>query len=777
MKQSWGKARIGAITIVGAATLVIAAIILNNPRLVQAQLAQLSSPAPNHIALGGSNSAQTGSQQLVRPRTALHPVLPSNSPIPISGTWVPLNHQPSFSPESTFVLTDGRILAQDANLTNIGWWTFKPDNTGSYINGQWTKVASPSTCPNGYPGQSASTTYSPLYYGSAVLPDGRFVMIGGEYNYNYNYPTGGSGNKVSNEVWTDQGAIYDPVANSWTCITSPTGWIQIGDAQTAVLKDGTFLIANPFSNAVDTLDVTTSPPTFNPPFTPSGKPGDNSNDEEGWELLPDGSVLVLEVNDPSAEATDTPAFAYDPASQEWDSAGIAPDPLVFTSIGEIGPALLRPDGTVFAEGATGFNDVYDTLTGTWSGGPSFPTITESYSAGMCNLVDVTEQFAAVDAPSVLLPDGNVLAAVSPYDTTPHCAWITPTEFFEFDGTNLTKVNAPPNAPNDVSYNGRLLDLPNGQIMWTDGTGDVEIYEPSGTYNSAWAPTITSAPIQVAVSGTNYTLAGTQFNGLSQAVSYGDDYQGATNYPLVRITNNASGHVTYARTHNHSTMGIVTGSEIVSTEFDVPAGIETGPSTLVVVANGIPSQPVHLLVGNVIVNDLVVVPGSERVQLAHGSDPMTDQLNMAFTFTDNGNPAPPTCNDGNNALNSLEVTLEEGTCAALPGTGESVGLAFVQHVVRHLTYGTDYYVAPGAGGAEVSARMVALPAPGGTCGEWTLNLELSDLDLAFHDLSGVNPFALVLEDGNGNLGCFDVNNAVVGNQIDPPGRTVRRGVRR
>ena len=112
------------------------------------------------------------------------------------------------------MLTDGRVLVQDGNLTDVGWWTLTPDNTGSYINGTWSQVASPPDCPNGYPGASADTVYSPLYYASAVLPDGRFVMIGGEYNYNYDYYR----NNGSGEVWTDQGAIYDPVANSWTCI-------------------------------------------------------------------------------------------------------------------------------------------------------------------------------------------------------------------------------------------------------------------------------------------------------------------------------------------------------------------------------------------------------------------------------------------------------------------------------------------------------------------------------------------------------------------------------
>ena len=49
------------------------------------------------------------------------------------------------------------------------------------------------------------------------------------------------------------------------------------------------------------------------------------------------------------------------------------------------------------------------------------------------------------------------------------------------------------------------------------------------------------------------------NGFSQAAAYGDELSAATNYPLVRITNTASGHVVYARTHNHSTMGVATES--------------------------------------------------------------------------------------------------------------------------------------------------------------------------------------------------------------------------
>ena len=91
------------------------------------------------------------------------------------------------------------------------------------------------------------------------------------------------------------------------------------------------------------------------------------------------------------------------------------------------------------------------------------------------------------------------------------------------------------------------------------------------------------------------MTGTQFNGLSEAASYGDELNAATNYPLVRITNTASGHVVYARTHGY-TIGVATAATPVTTLFDVPANAETGASTLVVVANGIASAPVNVTVG-------------------------------------------------------------------------------------------------------------------------------------------------------------------------------------
>ena len=186
--------------------------------------------------------------------------------------------------------------------------------------------------------------------------------------------------------------------------------------------------------------------------------------------------------------------------------------------------------------------------------------------------------------------------------------------FEFDGTNLNAVPGPSGCM-------ALLPLPNGQISCSL----TFLYTPPGSPNPAWAPSIAVAPGEVQP-GQTYTITGTQFNGLSQAVGFGDDYQGATNYPLVRIANKSTGHLFYCRTHHHSSMAVATGTAVVSTEFDVPASVETGASTLEVVVNGIASNAV----------DLIVSATPVGVPIVSGLSPATAGAgSAAFTLTVNG----------------------------------------------------------------------------------------------------------------------------------------------
>jgi hypothetical protein len=478
----------------------------------------------------------------------------------------------SFFPTNPLLLTDGTVIAHAAGSAD--WYRLTPDINGSYVNGTWSQIASLPVI-NG-------TQYAPLYFASAVLPDGRVIIMGGEYN-------GGV------EDHTNAGAIYDPVADSWTAVSPPTGaaWFAIGDSQGTVLADGTFLLAaccagSPTADAL--FDATTLS------WTATGGPSNSYSysyqDEQGYELLPSGNVLTIDIWDGYPTANTTNAEQYDPASGTWISAGNTLVPLADPykcGNWEIGPAVMRPDGTLVAFGGnTGCKGVpkpdptaiYDTADGTWSAGRNIPALCGTGGTTSCSLAD---------APAALLPDGNILFAASAG------AGSQPTHFFEYASADTIKQVADTVfcANEEPAYAVNFLVLPNGQILATDLCDAPEFYTPAGSPKPSWVPVITSHPKKV-TPGDSYTISGTQFNGLSQGAYYGDDVQGATNYPIVRITNVATSHVFYARTANHSTMSIAPGTT-GSTTFTVPATIETGTSDLVVIANGIASKHVTITV--------------------------------------------------------------------------------------------------------------------------------------------------------------------------------------
>jgi hypothetical protein len=152
----------------------------------------------------------------------------------------------------------------------------------------------------------------------------------------------------------------------------------------------------------------------------------------------------------------------------------------------------------------------------------------------------------------------------------------------------------PNAPNDTSFATRFLALPNGQALFDDGSNQMLVYNAGGTPKPSWRPSISQISSTHLAPGSTYRLAGSQLAGLDQGAAYGDDSQNNTNFPLVRITNSATGVVTYARTTNWSSVSIAAGARS-STQFTLPAGTPAGQSTLVVVANGIASPPVKVTV--------------------------------------------------------------------------------------------------------------------------------------------------------------------------------------
>jgi hypothetical protein len=176
-------------------------------------------------------------------------------------------------------------------------------------------------------------------------------------------------------------------------------------------------------------------------------------------------------------------------------------------------------------------------------------------------------------------------------------WGGPTSFYDIDATTdpmtVTTVGAPTNNFSSP-FEGRMLILPSGEVVYGQGVSTTLAYRSVPVTATLPPPTITLSPA-AAAAGTTITISGTLFNGVSQTAMYGDDAQQATNYPLVRVTNVATNAVTYARTFNHSTMGVATGSAVVSTQVALPAGLANGAYRMVVVANGIPSAAVALTI--------------------------------------------------------------------------------------------------------------------------------------------------------------------------------------
>jgi hypothetical protein len=341
----------------------------------------------------------------------------------------------------------------------------------------------------------------------------------------------------------------------------------IGDASSAVLADGSWFVgACCDGNSGAALATGTA---LHWKSTGTGKA--DGYDEEAFTLLPNGKVLTVDLGIPKSSEL------YDETTGAWTPAGNTVVDFSNNACYEIGPSVLRPDGTVLQVGANTHNAVYNSITGVWKKAPDTPGL------------------ASTDGPASILPSGNVLVEVAPYITGSEC-YGHGAVFYEWNGTKFLPVPGPASGTDYPTFITRMLALPNGQIMLTNYSGDVEFYSASGGPKAAWAPTITKiSSKKIKQNGLGFLLTGTQFNGFSQGAAYGDDFQNATNYPLVRITNNATGHVFYCRTYNHSSMGVATGSTVVTTHFGTPAGIELGASQLVVVANGIPSAPLAVTI--------------------------------------------------------------------------------------------------------------------------------------------------------------------------------------
>jgi hypothetical protein len=462
-------------------------------------------------------------------------------------SWTPVNAAP-IAVGPLLQLRDGRILAHSDQEGNANsWYILTPDAKGNYANGTWSGP---------YNMQSG---YAPFFFSSGVLLDGKTILTeGGEYN-----------NGQSD--WTTLGSLgtLTPWAGiSWVANTPPTGWGTIGDAQSILLQNGQYLQSN---------CCTKQTAFYAGPNTWTAGPSVLAvrNDESGYTAMPNGSVLMVDVQTNSNCGNSTKSTEYlAPPYTAWACGPQTTQQLWQQSDQELGSAVLfypssnHPQGGVFQYGGNVVaTNVLDVASNTWATGPTLNNMDQA------------------DGPGALEPNGLVMEQVSPGLFNAGC------QFQEFDpvaGTLTATVN---NAycPGDSSYVGHLMIFPTGQIGSVDYGTTIYLYNPKAGVVSGVAPTIIPATNAYLGGSKNNTLYGIQLNGLSGNNAYGDDYQMATNYPLIRFTD-SNNNVWYGFTHDDSSHSIAPGT-ISYTKFDLNPAMPPGTYTMQVVTNGIASNSV------------------------------------------------------------------------------------------------------------------------------------------------------------------------------------------
>jgi hypothetical protein len=491
------------------------------------------------------------------------------------GSWQQItNAPPTTYPGLMLLLPDGSVMVQING--GVQWARLTPDKYGHYLNGNWST----------YNSMHDSRTF----YSSDVLQDGSVFVAGGE---------AGSGGSTAE--------IFNPQANggagSWTRINPPSSLFNTNPPNSAAFLDSDSILLSDGTVLVTAVEVGTNHWSllYNPAANSwADALGDalNWQDEAVWVKLPDDSILTI---DPLPNASVNTTERYIPSLKKWIADKETPRGY-FSGDTEIGSAFMMADGRALFFGGNGHTVYYtptgNTNLGSWKPGPDMPyyngTITyfnaasQSFQPTNYNGFMVTQ-----DTPSAMLNNGKILCQLS-FD-----GFFAENIFYEYDPsvTNFVPARSPtsstPGAPffpaSQKPADTYMLDLPDGTVIYNDSL-NFYLYTPDGSPLPAGRPTIASLAWNPDGS---LHLTGTLFNGISQGVSYNDDAQMDSNYPLVRFTD-TGGDVYFGRTYNWSSTSVQTGGRIVTTECQLPAQVFNNglaSYSIQVVANGNASAPV------------------------------------------------------------------------------------------------------------------------------------------------------------------------------------------
>ena len=427
---------------------------------------------------------------------------------------------------------DNALLMTDGSILcgdgGSTWRKYTPDSSGNYANGTWTTVA--------------STTYTRRFFSSQVLNNGNLYVAGGEYGTGQNFAE-----------------LYNFTANSWSVISQPGG-AHYSDAVSITLPNGNVLQGSTSSTC---YLYSLSGNTIS--SAPSARGNQN---EASWLRLPNDNILTIDAFGQNSEH-------YVPSQNAWFADGTTPTDL-YGFGGELGSSHVLPNGKAFYLGATSNTAIYTpgsslTAAGSWVSGATIPN-----------------SLGAVDAPACTMNNGKILCALG---TT--SGFGSTTNFYEYDyaANSFTLVNSPTGGTSysNAPFASTMLQLPDGGVFFIGGQGSTHcyVYRPDGSPLAAGKPVVRSI---IKNSNGSYHLTGVGLNGISAGAAYGDDFQMASNYPIVRLTN-SSGTVYFARTFNWSSSAIQ-NPNAVTTEFTLPSGLPSGAYSLAVIANGNASDDVN-----------------------------------------------------------------------------------------------------------------------------------------------------------------------------------------
>jgi hypothetical protein len=567
------------------------------------------------------------------------------------------------------LLTDGTVIVNDgAQQTN--WWRLTPDNNGKYESGSWKQIA--------------SSHFARAVGVSVVLPDGRYLIGGGEYLAGVD------------PSYVD---IYDSALDTWT-LSQPMPK-PIGDTASSILPNGQFYCSSLSGPETFFFNPTTNAWTAGPKIGTGG-----NGDEKGWLLMQTGKILdMFDVYS-----------VFDPGKGTWSPARQALGVSLITSAAagstEIGPLLQLYSGKVLQLGAAGHKDatgkfisdtgatgIYDPVADTWTRGPDAPT-------GL--------QWG--DTSATVLINGHVLHAPSDQITAGGNA----PNLFEQDfspGGSFLAVDS--TTTNQLFM---FLQLPNGQVLVADSAHGLRTYTPSGLQQGAVAsarPTITSIS---APSAGVFTLNGTQLNGLTTGSMFGDDRNNATNFPIVFLTDTA-GHRFYARSFGFNQMAPLPGAA-GSCKFTLPVGLPNGTYQVQVSANGIESSnKVPLTVSGTHVVSFASFSGK--------SPPPNESFSWVVTISQ---PAPAggtlvnlTSDDSRVVTVPASVTIQTGNTSTFATvTGRGFGRAHItatiasnsQFIPASSVFGWDVNSVFEHQGANVDTSFIG---PTATTSTWTVNI--------------------------------------------------------